>query len=60
MKNIEQRKSELNAVMREFSVPAQQAWTKIAMLEGDKTLRPNEKITKIKDIIMQEVAKNDN
>lgn len=60
MKTIEQRKSELNAVMSEFGISAQQAWTKIAMLEGDKTLRPNEKIAKIKDIIMQEVAKNDN
>ena len=60
MKTIEQRKSELNAVMSEFGSAARQAWTKIAMLEGDKTLRPNEKIAKIKDIIMQEVAKNDN
>ena len=60
MKTIEQRKSELNAVMSEFGVAAQQAWTKIAMLEGDKTLRPNEKIANIKDIIMQEVEKNDN
>ena len=60
MKTIEQRKSELNAVMSEFGVAAQQAWTKIAMLEGDKTLRPNEKIAKIEYIIMHELAKNNN
>lgn len=60
MKTIEQRKTELNAVMNEFGISAQHAWTKIAMLEGDKTLRPSEKIAKIKDIIMQEVSKDDN
>lgn len=60
MKSIESRKTELDEVMKQFDNATQTAWTKIAKLEGDKTLRASEKIAKIKDIIMQEVVNNDN
>ena len=45
--------------MQEYEPIVQRAWVQIAQLEGDNSLRQNEKIGKIKDIIMQEVA-NDN
>ncbi len=59
MENIEKRKAELESLMQEYEPIVQRAWVQIAQLEGDNSLRQNEKIGKIKDIIMQEVA-NDN
>lgn len=59
MENIEKRKAELERLMQEYEPSVQRAWVQIAQLEGDNSLRPNEKIGKIKDAIMQEVA-NDN
>ena len=60
MEKIEKRKSELENLMQEYSPAVRTAWAKIAQLEGDNSLRQNEKIAKIKDTIMQEVAKDDN
>ena len=45
--------------MEEYEPSVQRAWVQIAKLEGNNSLRSNEKIGKIKDVIMQEVA-NDN
>ena len=59
MENIEKRKVELENLMQEYEPAVQRAWMQIAKLEGDNSLRANEKIAKIKDAIMQEVA-NDN
>lgn len=56
MGNVEKRKRELDNVMQEFDSSARNAWTKIAVLEGDKSMRASAKIAKIKDIIMQEVS----
>ncbi len=59
MENVKKRQEELQKLMEEYEPSVQRAWVQIAKLEGNNSLRSNEKIGKIKDVIMQEVA-NDN